>query len=64
MNHDRTNLTGRAILAFVGGIFIGNVGWVLPSAVAWGGFGNIAACFCFPVIALALFLLAVYIDET
>jgi hypothetical protein len=54
--------TARAFFALVAGILLGNVGWVFPSAVAWGGFWNITACFIFPAVAAVFIVLAVLVD--
>ena len=54
MKSDRPFIIGIAILA---GIFLGNLGWVLPSAVAIGGDANIAACILLPTFGLLMITL-------
>ena len=51
MKSDRPFIIGIAILA---GIFLGNLGWVLPSAVARGGGDNIVACVLLPIFSLLI----------
>jgi hypothetical protein len=44
-------------MAVVIGMLLGNLGWVLPSAIARGGGDNLAACVLLPVFSLLIFAL-------
>jgi len=42
------------VFGVVVGILIGNIGWIMPTAISWGGGWNILGCVFFSAAAIAL----------
>ncbi len=60
---DRGMRTFYVILAFLSGVLVANVGWIIPSTVYWGGGGNVATIVLFVLLSVVFLIISLFGPE-